>query len=407
MSPENIYINEKKEVKILDFGSTRYAVREFSQMPAVKPGYSPFEQYGQSGKQGTWTDVYATAATLYRAITGQAPPEAPDRSRGEPLIPPSRLGVEISPSSEKALLKALSVQPKDRFQTIDHFWNALVPPSPPPPPPTTNGSRWFLVLLIVACVLLLSTAAFATMWMRTRHNLRSIGHTPVESLALRTQIDDLQNKLAAQQKSLDDQLAQDTALQAKVSNLEQQNQVLNARLDTTRGERTALITERDSLKAQLKTAASNNENLQAQIGGLQQLVKSLQDQSGARRAVSLRGYRLFYWDGEWDLKRSKYKIQPDGDFDGNALRYILCEVSGPNPLPGKQYFSAAIDVRYFGPDKQFKRMLVGGNAPTGTTEWNAYSGWGSDRPGTFKRGEWKVEVWCEGQKLGEVHFRVH
>ncbi len=140
VSPDNIYINEKKEVKILDFGSTRYAVREFSQVPAVKPGFSPIEQYGQAGKQGTWTDVYATAATLYRAITGKVPPDAPDRLRMDPLIPPSRMGIQIPPASEKALLKALSVQAKDRFQTVDHFWNALVPiESPPTRPP--NGAK--------------------------------------------------------------------------------------------------------------------------------------------------------------------------------------------------------------------------------------------------------------------------
>jgi serine/threonine protein kinase len=406
VSPDNIYINEKKEVKILDFGSTRYAVREFSQVPAVKPGYSPIEQYGQAGKQGTWTDVYATAATLYRAITGQVPPDAPDRLRVDPLIPPSRLGISMPRAAENALLKALSVQAKDRFQTMDHFWNALVPDEPASIS-TANGngttrSKWTTVWMVAACLLLLSTAAFAGMWLHGRKPAPVIYNTYDNSSALQRQIAGLNNSLAVAQKNLSDETAQNGALLTQITSLKNQNQSLARGLERTSGD---AANDRNTLKQQLATTTANNENLQTQISSLQQLIKTLQEQVGARKAVTLAGSRFYYWNGDWDLKQESPTL-PDGEFDGRNLRYLLVALQGPNPL-GKQYYSSAMDVRYFGPNKQLKkRNLVGATAVTGQTQWSAFSGWGNDKPGSFSRGDWTVEVWCEGQKLGQLHFRV-
>ncbi|MEM6328156.1 MAG: hypothetical protein AAF791_13665, partial [Bacteroidota bacterium] len=85
----------------------------------------PFEQYSRKGHQGPWTDVYATAAMLYRMVTGSKPPEATDRIAGEPLPPPHLSNPALPPAFSAAISTALAVQPKDRPQSIDALRTAL------------------------------------------------------------------------------------------------------------------------------------------------------------------------------------------------------------------------------------------------------------------------------------------
>mgnify|MGYP003338852424 CR=1 FL=1 len=54
------------------------------------PGYAAAEQM-TSAKQGPWSDIYGLSATLYHAITGQAPPSAFDRMLEDGCQPLARL----------------------------------------------------------------------------------------------------------------------------------------------------------------------------------------------------------------------------------------------------------------------------------------------------------------------------
>jgi serine/threonine protein kinase len=129
ISPDNIYISSTKRVKLLDFGAARLAMGDRSKSLSVilKAGYAPFEQYQTKGKQGPWTDIYALAATIYRAITGVVPPEAPSRIAGsEELESPRALGVDMTPESEAALLQALAIDPGQRYATVMEFQEALL-----------------------------------------------------------------------------------------------------------------------------------------------------------------------------------------------------------------------------------------------------------------------------------------
>jgi molybdate transport system substrate-binding protein len=120
VAPDNIFIRTDGSVVLIDFGAARAFAQNANRSMTVvlKPGYAPTEQYLSKGSQGPWTDVYATAATLYRMLTGTVPEESIQRSRKDNLVPPSGLGVAMPPTAEAALMAALAAEPEQRTRDI-------------------------------------------------------------------------------------------------------------------------------------------------------------------------------------------------------------------------------------------------------------------------------------------------
>jgi serine/threonine protein kinase len=137
VSPDNIFITSDGRVKLIDFGAARFSfgTQNKSLSVVLKPSYAPVEQYQTRGNQGPWTDIYALGATLYRCVTGQLPPEALSRLEDDRLKPPSDLRAEIPPAMEAAIIKALAVKVKDRFQSVQEFQAALLGTAPQPMEP--------------------------------------------------------------------------------------------------------------------------------------------------------------------------------------------------------------------------------------------------------------------------------
>jgi serine/threonine protein kinase len=191
ISPDNIYVTNSGQVKLIDFGAARNALGQKSRNLSIilKEGFAPEEQYRSSGTQGPWTDVYATAGTLYFSITGRIPQGALDRQAEDKLQPPSQLGSDIDPRSEAALMRALSIKAHDRFQSMQDFSAALtgtaVEESSPPfvpqpafsqydapsytymppaaeanPPSSVGGNKWLWVAVGLVAFLLVAFLAF-------------------------------------------------------------------------------------------------------------------------------------------------------------------------------------------------------------------------------------------------------
>lgn len=168
VSPATVFLSTNGKVKLIGFGGARQALaKKIRNQALLKDGYAPEEQYRPSGVQCACTDVYGIAATFYRAITGKVPPSALDRLADDQLQTPAQLGVAMPPTTERALLKALSVRAAERCQSVEELQNGLLgsaaarvalPPPPtrhstpqvPPPAPKAKAAGLFTPLSLMA-----------------------------------------------------------------------------------------------------------------------------------------------------------------------------------------------------------------------------------------------------------------
>lgn len=128
IAPETIMVTTQGEIKLLDFGATRYVTTANSKSLAIilKQGYAPEEQYRSKGVRGPWTDVYAVAAVMYRMITGVVPQESVERALMDELKEPSKLGVKIPEATENALMNALNIYQEERTASAADFLQELM-----------------------------------------------------------------------------------------------------------------------------------------------------------------------------------------------------------------------------------------------------------------------------------------
>lgn len=127
ISPDNIFLTDDHKVRVIDFGNARsLAETEDSERSIVlKPGFAPPEQYTKNGRQGSYTDVYALAGTLYYTVTGMMIPSAPDRMNGESYISLDEIFPELSKSVSDAVDHALVMDPAWRTRTMQQFMKEL------------------------------------------------------------------------------------------------------------------------------------------------------------------------------------------------------------------------------------------------------------------------------------------
>ena len=136
ISPDNIMVQSDGRLILLDLGAAKDldiqgkdGNVQSSQMVA-KHGFSPVEQYGQAGKIGPWTDVYAMAATIYYCCTGVLPPSATDRMIEDTLTCRPRLTKE----QFDVLAFCMSVLPQKRPQNMDALLQIVTHPAGKTPP---------------------------------------------------------------------------------------------------------------------------------------------------------------------------------------------------------------------------------------------------------------------------------
>jgi eukaryotic-like serine/threonine-protein kinase len=132
IKPGNILFNADNEPKLVDFGLARRAGAEHNPDDAAwgTPYYVAPEKMKRE-PETFLSDMYSLGGTLYHALTGHVPFEAPTADEVAaahvytPLTPPNHVVPEISEAGSDALLRVMAKNPADRFQTYDDFIMAL------------------------------------------------------------------------------------------------------------------------------------------------------------------------------------------------------------------------------------------------------------------------------------------
>ncbi len=126
VKPSNIRITPDGQAVLVDFGVAKYMVAGRATATVARagsPGYAPIEQY--AGGTDQRSDVYSLGGTLYFALTGHAPPDAPLLAAGQTLPSPRRLNPNISRRVEAIVIKAMQSDANARFQSAGEMQTAL------------------------------------------------------------------------------------------------------------------------------------------------------------------------------------------------------------------------------------------------------------------------------------------
>jgi serine/threonine protein kinase len=132
IKPGNILFNMDNEPKLVDFGLARSPDAE-PESAAVTEG-TPYYVAPEKIKREPETflsDLYSLGCTLYHALTGHVPFEAPSIEElvaahvHTALTAPNLVVAEITQLTSDALVKVLSKNPGDRYLSYDNFHMAL------------------------------------------------------------------------------------------------------------------------------------------------------------------------------------------------------------------------------------------------------------------------------------------
>ena len=158
IKPGNILFNAENEPKLVDFGLARHVDTEPESTTVTEgtPYYVAPEKIKRE-KETPLSDMYSLGCTLYHALTGHVPFEAPSV---EELVaahvhtaptPPNRVNPEISQATSDSIMKAMEKNPADRFLSYDEFqmsfeaartYLLLQSQQPGPKKPKSTTSWW-------------------------------------------------------------------------------------------------------------------------------------------------------------------------------------------------------------------------------------------------------------------------
>ncbi|MBN1921814.1 MAG: protein kinase, partial [Anaerolineae bacterium] len=210
LKPGNVMLDEKGQVKLIDFGIARFfkANRTQDTVNLGTPGYAAPEQYGGMGQTDPRSDIYSLGVLLHQMLTGYNPTNA---ITPFPLPDPRTLVAQLPPHIVDVLGHAVQLQPHLRYGTVREFARDLMPAqsvmgghpgyvtAPSPPAATRRSGIWIGLLLSVLVIVALGGIFWGVQALRRRGedtptakliaNAITVTHTPTrETPAVKTDV---------------------------------------------------------------------------------------------------------------------------------------------------------------------------------------------------------------------------
>ena len=125
ISPTNLIIDTNGKVRITGYSVADIRTEKGTMECELFDGYAAVEQYGLSGSLGSYTDIYAFAAVLYRTLIGSTPISAASRLTNDKLMIPGKFAEQLPAYVINALVNALQILPQDRTRDVDQLRDEL------------------------------------------------------------------------------------------------------------------------------------------------------------------------------------------------------------------------------------------------------------------------------------------
>lgn len=135
LKPANILFTEKDErsiAKVADWGLAKMLLNNSDTVEGLSPRYSAPEQFDSDtyGAPDNSTDIYQTGTILYEIFAGRHPFSGPPTEVMQSVLnnepdPPSKFNDALPSEIDDIILKSLSKEKEDRYETIVYLRDAL------------------------------------------------------------------------------------------------------------------------------------------------------------------------------------------------------------------------------------------------------------------------------------------